>query len=103
MLTGTRESARDPDQDADAVAGEAAEEMRIGGNRPGQRQCIGGGGRDHAERVGAGLEQQLRGGVEQYAGQDQGEAGGGHWRLTMTRRGSRASIRIGKPSRAKRS
>jgi len=37
--------------------------MRIGGDGAGQRQRIGAGGHDHAEGVGAGLEQQLRGGV----------------------------------------
>ena len=50
-----------------------------------------------ADGIGAGLEQQLRGGVEQHAGEDEGEAEGGHGLLTMTRRGSSASRCMGRP------
>ena len=44
-------------------------------NCPGQ---LSGGERDHAQHVGARLEQELRAGVEQHAGDEKRECGPGH-------------------------
>src|SRR2546427_10683791 len=48
-----------------------------------------------AHGVGAGFEKQLRRSVEQHSGKDQSEAYRVHGFLTITRRGSRATIRMG--------
>ena len=58
---------------------------------------------DDAQRIGARLEENLRRGVEQHAGKDQAEAQPrhrrpAHLRLTITRRVSRPSSRIGRPA-----
>jgi hypothetical protein len=73
MLTGTFGEADHPDDDADHVAGEAGEDVRLDGEREAE-----------GPRVGARLEEELRAGVEQHAGQDEGEADKAHGFLTKT-------------------
>ena len=52
-----------------------------------------------AHAVGAGLEQELRAGVQQHAGHEEGEGERGHGLRTRTRRGSSCSTCMGKPER----
>ena len=91
-----RES-QDPDEHGEPVARDAHGEIPLGRHL---HQGVGPGvarERQHAQHVRAGLEEELRARVEQHAGHQERHCRRGHCRLTTTRRGSRASSRIGTP------
>ena len=85
----------DPDGDADDVAREPARDVRLEGELHADGQDVLRAELELADRVGAGLEEQLRRGVQQDAGHEQREGDRVHGFLTITRRGSAATIRIG--------
>ena len=68
----------DPHHQAHHVAGHAAQDVRLGGELQADRHDVVDVELEMADGVGAGLEQQLRGGVEQHAGEDEGETDGVH-------------------------
>src|SRR2546421_957499 len=92
--------ADDPHDDAHDVASEPGDDMRLDGHAAELRGPVARGERDHTQYVGACLKQELRAGVEEYAGHEEGKRGPGHHRLaTTTRRGSRPSSTIVTPFR----
>src|SRR5262245_23292848 len=90
----------DPDHDADDIAGETAEDVRLGRQLEADRHRVRGAEFEAAHRVGPGLEQELRRRVEQHTGEKQEKARYAHGFLTITRRGSDATTFIGRPRRS---
>src|SRR5256885_9598944 len=87
--------AQDPDDEAHHVAGNSARDVRLERELHAHGDDVLRAELEMAHGVGTGLEEQLRRGVEQYSREDESPARRVHGFLTITRRGSLATMRTG--------